>query len=140
MKRLILISSVALIGCASPTRIHYPDPHSEIYVDGELLGIGDAQLSKMGPSRTAKIKIKKNGELVTTKLIAREFTVSSFFIGIVTYYTGFYWAWFYPDEVNIPLVKRSTHVQQENGTFQPEPSIWADPSQSIWSQPIYKKD
>ncbi|MEZ4474867.1 MAG: hypothetical protein R3F60_29580 [bacterium] len=122
MARLILLAAAALAapGCGS-TVVRSADPQARIYVDGELAGIGEVELRRFGPSHDFEVKVQEFGaETVVT--VEREFTALTVLIGLVTGYTGLFWAWELPDEVTLPA-----RAEQVNPwTHQPE-GAWARP-------------
>ncbi|MCA9528331.1 MAG: hypothetical protein KC549_18730 [Myxococcales bacterium] len=102
MRRVALaaLAVAPLVGCGSAV-IRSTDPAARIYIDGELAGIGEAEVRRMGPPRDFEVRVEEHGT-VTHHEISREFTAATLGIGLFTAYTGLYWAWMLPDEVRLP--------------------------------------
>ena len=99
---LLAFGSVTLLCGCGRTVIMTNNPQARIYVDGQLKGNGVAKITKRGFPRTAHVVIKSNGETVR-RSIEREFTGMTFLLGMISYATGFLWAWEYPESVIIQL-------------------------------------
>lgn len=120
--------SMLLVSCGS-TRIYCPDPQTDIYMDGSYLGKGETTISSMGLPNTAELEAKKFGKVVGKTQMKRQFTWGTLIIGIFTYYTGFLWAWYYPDDVEIPLLQ----IVNPDGSVT---SPWDKPPQNKWEKPV----
>lgn len=128
----LVVGASALAGCAH-THIETNDPHARIYVDGELVGRGSADFDDhMGLPGEMVIEVKTPSQKVE-RVVEREFTVTTFVVGLLTYCTGWLWAWEYPDTVVVmlPEVSGSTgEAGEERG------SSWdAAPRTSAWDAP-----
>jgi hypothetical protein len=126
---IIFICSIAFCISCGTTHISCPDPNAEIYKDDEFLDRGEATISSMGPPNTAVFSARKNGIILGSVHVSRKFTLGTFGWGLISYYTGWYWGWYYPDEITIL-------IRSESDTLK---SPWDDPDESIWMKPIQKK-
>ena len=127
-----LTALLFLSGCGH-MRIHTNHPDAQIYLDGDLLGTGSAKVSAMGPPHEAQIRVVYNG-VAKEHIVERQFKVTTALIGMVTYLTGFYWAWQYPDYVMIRL------PEAPRRTIQPTVDAWSTgPAGDPWSQPMYRE-
>jgi hypothetical protein len=117
--------------CLGTTEIVCEDPGAEIYVNKRYEGQGTAKIQRMGTPRDFEIEARKSGRVVAETNVSREFTWNTFFIGLFTYYTGFYWAWYLPRDIYLP-------VNPGQGPNKGHHSPWTDPDikePSPWDQP-----
>lgn len=126
---LLLACLLFLAGCGS-TKIVSQDTRADIYVDDQWVGRGEGKVSRIGPPNTAQLSAKIDGEVVGSTTMSRSFSFKTVLWAVVSYYTGFYWAWYYPAFIVIP-VNNSSYV-----TKNIRKSTWSDSSQSIWMQPL----
>ena len=126
---LIFFCSIAFCFSCGTTRISCPDQDAEIYQDNEFLDRGDAFINRIGPSNTSVFTAKKNGVLLGEISVSRHFTFGTLIFGMFSSYTGFYWGWYYPEEILIPIISASDTLK----------SPWDNPTESIWMKPIQKK-
>ena len=128
----LVVGASALAGCAH-TRIETSDPQARIYVDGELVGRGSVDYdAHMGLPGEMVVEVKTPSQKVE-RVVEREFTVTTFVVGLLTYCTGWVWAWEYPDTVVVMLPEApgaSGEASDERG------SSWdAAPRASAWDAP-----
>lgn len=98
----LVVGASALAGCAH-THIETSDPQARIYVDGELIGRGSADYDDhMGLPGDMVVEVQTPTQKVE-RVVEREFTVTTFIVGLLTYTTGWLWAWEYPDTVVVML-------------------------------------
>ncbi len=129
MRGLLLLSVLLFVACGS-TRIRSQDPHAEIFMNHQSLGVGEVSIGRVGPPKRAQLEARREGKTVGETELRRSFTGMTVLWGLFSYYTGFYWGWYYPKVVTIPLKSTS-----ENGA--PEfKSPWVNPESSIWMQPL----
>ena len=99
-------------------------------MDGYLIGRGETDVSSMGIPNTAILEAKRGEKVVGKKSMSRQFTIGTFVWGMFTGYTGFIWAWYYPDEVRIPIYYEKKESDDKGK--------WDKPKESIWDKPIKK--
>ncbi len=102
--RLTLLVSLLFIstGCHRMMTIKTNQPDSDIYVNGDHIGQGTATIKRMGFPETTVIKVEHGGQ-VETYTISRTMTLSTIGLGVISMYTGFLWAWEYPESLDIDL-------------------------------------
>jgi hypothetical protein len=132
MKALLLFALLLVTGCAS-TRIISEDPGAEIFVDGESVGFGEASVNRIGPPERARVTAKRDGETVGRTEMHRTFTGMTVVWGLCSYYTGFYWGWYYPKSVTIPMQSEAPTARAVKEVR----SLWSDPGGSVWMQPLH---
>ena len=133
LKPIHILSLVALLlsGCGH-MRIQTNQPGAQIYVDGDFVGMGSAKVRSIGPPGESRIRVVYNG-IAKERTVEREFRFSTAIVGLVTYLTGFYWAWQYPEHVMIRLPDGpSMRHPASNDAWTSGPA--GDP----WSQPLFK--
>lgn len=137
---LIAFLFACLLGGCATTRITSEDPHAEIYLDDNLIGVGESEVDRVGPPRRAKLEARKGGQVIGKETMARSFTFKTLLWGMFSYYTGFYWGWYYPASVRIPTstppmppMTDSTGAVVAAGKTG---SRWSNPRQSVWMQPL----
>lgn len=111
------------------TMIICPESKAEIYLDNEYVGQGIAEVKSIGFPHTADLEARRGGRVIGKTTMSRSFTFGTFCIGLVTYYTGFIWAWYYPDDVTIPIYANYMPGNEYK-------SLWDHSDESIWSKPI----
>ena len=99
---LLLIST----GCHRMMTIKTNHPEADIYVNGDHVGQGTVTLKRMGLPETAVIKVE-HGDQVETRTISRTMTLSTVGLAVISAYTGFLWAWEYPETLDVNLPSRS---------------------------------
>jgi hypothetical protein len=120
------------VGCAT-TRIQVQDAQADIFMDGQNLGKGTAEISSIGPPHTANIEARKHGKPIGSTQMRRSFTFKTLLWGVFSYYTGFYWGWYYPEQVTIQTERFSGEdSESEPSTANP----WVHPETSIWMKPL----
>ncbi len=136
MRYLFLTAVLLLIGCAT-TRIVSQDPYAEIFMDEHKVGVGSASVDRVGPYHTAQLEARRGGTIVGSTTMNRSFTFKTLLWGMFSYYTGFYWGWYYPESVEIPLKPSEAGFATGSGaTLKSLPSVWTEPRQSIWMRPL----
>jgi len=95
----LLISSV-LLACGH-TQITTSDRQGHIYIDGENMGKGSAEVKRMGFPGSVDVEVRRDGEVVQRQTLQRNFTFATLVVGLFTMYTGFIWAWQYPKNVEL---------------------------------------
>lgn len=127
---LVAVACVALAACGT-TRIHTNDPGAKIYVNGRYVGKGEAEVRQRGTAGTASIVVKHSDGRVARSSMRRKFTATTFLYGLFTMYTGFIWAWEYPDAVYVPLeepvTQRSTGWESTEDRWTSPPAGWTPP-------------
>ena len=121
-----------LFGCAT-TRITTEDPYAEIYLDDNLIGVGESEVDRVGPYHRVKLEARKGGQVIGTESMDRSFTFKTFLWGLCSYYTGFYWGWYYPESARISTSISASAMDADTRKSQ---SLWSNPSQSIWMHPL----
>ncbi len=105
---LLLISSL-LLACGH-TLITTGNRQDHIYIDGESMGKGSAEVKRMGFPESVNVEVRRDGEVVQRQTLQRNFTFATLVVGLFTMYTGFIWAWQYPKKVEllVPELDRAT--------------------------------
>ena len=103
MKPLVFLLLATLASACGTTTIISPDPYARIWVDGELVGQGQAQVRKRGFPGSATVKVQTEDGTTSQQTISRSFTLTTFALGLVTYYTCMFACWEYPDTVFVRL-------------------------------------
>jgi hypothetical protein len=132
MRYLLLFTAVVMLFGCSRTIIRAEDPDAGIYMDDRYLGTGTANIASIGPPNTANIELKIDDEVVGQAFMSRSFNWKTILFGLCSYYTGFYWAWYYPEEQHVSLY--SKHRKFKNSGL--SESVWTHPENSIWMQPV----
>ena len=113
---LLLLSMTA---CGT-THIMTTVPGAVIYVNGARL-TGEPKIRQRGPPGSAKVEAVAPDGRRATQRIKRTFTWKTFFIGCLTYYTGWLLAWEYPPFVMVAMPEAT--------------SGWDDPANDVWLRP-----
>ncbi len=98
----LLLGGVALLGSCSHTLISTNDHRAKIFVDGQYIGTGSGKIKRVGFPKTSNILVKSTRGKKQQK-IEREFTLRTMLAGAFSYFTGFLWAWEFPEHVMIML-------------------------------------
>jgi hypothetical protein len=115
---------LGLAACGHTT-IVTSDKSARIYADGVYLGHGEARVGpRTGPPRPMQVTVK-TPHVKIERRVAREFTVTTFVVGMFTFMTGWYWGWQYPENVVFLVPTRA------EGGWDEEPSPW-DSAPSGW--------
>lgn len=131
--RLGLLVGFALlgVGCGT-TQITTSDPKAKIFVDGQLLGEGSAEMRRMGPPKTVELVVSQDGQEVVKTEVKREFTAMTLLTGMLTLYTGLFWGWQFPDELNYTLPEARAKT---GGDWGGSKSLWMKEAESPWDRP-----
>jgi hypothetical protein len=132
MRLLSLLFACWLIGCAT-TRITSEDPQAEIFLDDHFIGVGETEVERIGPPHRAQLEARKGSHVIGQEPMARSFTFKTLLWGMCSYYTGWYWGWYYPENVRIATTR--TDISTAEASRKAE-SPWSNPHQSIWMQPL----
>jgi hypothetical protein len=93
---------VALSACGT-TRIHSADRDARIFVDGVLVGRGDAEITRRGLPGHTRITVEgRDGRRAETE-VARSFTAATLVAGLFTGYVGLIAAWELPEVIAVDL-------------------------------------
>jgi hypothetical protein len=94
-------------------------------MDDELVGFGQAEVSSMGPPRTATLRVENNGHVIERK-VSRHITGRTVAFGFFSYFTALFWAQHFPERVTmtLPVVKVGWD--------------WAAEENDPWSMPLGK--
>jgi len=103
MKPLVFFLLVALASACGTTNIITPDRQARIFVDGELVGRGQAEVRKRGFPNSATIVAKSPDGRTGRQTMSRRFTFTTFAMGMYTYLTCMIACWEYPDTVFVYL-------------------------------------
>jgi hypothetical protein len=105
MSRLAVaaLAALALLGACGTTRITTGRPDARIYVDGRLVGRGEAEIRQRGLPGHATIDVRTPDGVRVQRQISRSFTLTT--LGSLLYmsYFGPLFMWEYPDDVAIEL-------------------------------------
>ena len=124
---VLLIFTCLAVGCGTMT-VRTNHPQAKIYVDGQFVGEGQAHISSMGPPKTSTIRVSHNGRSVEHH-VKRSFTLVTFLTGMMTYATGFAWAWEYPENIQISLESSPGESPRDEWTSEANP----------WMNPLYEE-
>jgi hypothetical protein len=122
---------IGFTSCAS-TRIVSDDPYADIYMDEKWIGKGEASVGSLGPPHTAELIAKRGGKVVGRASMRGRFRCKRVLWGMFSYYTGLYWAWYYPESVTI---NKTHHPDSEKKQI----SLWDNPRESVWMKPIQSR-
>ncbi|MCG8417832.1 MAG: hypothetical protein MJE77_07800 [Proteobacteria bacterium] len=120
---LAAILAAALVGCGTTT-IMTNDKHARIYVNGQLIGKGKAEITQRGLPRSVEVLVKTRDGRRETVRMKRQFTGTTFLLGLVTLSIGFLTGWEYPYAVVVDLPDKKP----------PQKTGWDKPASS-WSRP-----
>jgi hypothetical protein len=109
-----------LLGAGCSTQVRTDRPDARIYRDGEYLGTGTATTSSTGLPGEVVFVVEADGQRRENP-VSREFRTSTFFVGLFTYMTGWFWCWQLPAEVSLLAPERSTvsRWQRSDGQVNP---------------------
>lgn len=93
--------------------------NADIYVDGQKVGKGTAEITRMGLPKKANLSAKYNGQEVGSMVIKRKFDGVTCLVGYFTYGVGALFAFRFPALVMIP-----TNIAEDE---QRTRSIWLEP-------------
>lgn len=129
--RLWLACSLVMMmgaGCGH-TRIVATEAHARIYVNGQLVGRGEAEMARTGFPQRSEIEARgASGR--AHRSVRRQFTLTTFVAGMFTYFTGWLWAWQYPEEITLVLPVPATKA----GGWDESASAW-DQAPTGWQAP-----
>ena len=117
-----------LVASCGHSQLRATQPDVKLYVDGDLVGKGTAEVKRMGFPKSVVVEARRGSAVVARQEISRRFTFSTAILGFVTLYTGFFWAWQYPDVVEI-FVPETTVPRDALSPWERGPSL------SPWDQP-----
>ena len=103
MKPVVLLLLAALASACGTTHIITPDAHARIFVDGELVGRGQAEVRKRGLPGSATVVAKTEDGRTGQQTMSRSFTFTTFLMGVYTYLACMVACWEYPDTVFVYL-------------------------------------
>jgi len=126
----LLLLCLTVVACGT-TEIRTGDPTAAIFVDGEHIGDGSASITRTGLPRSSDVTVKRNGQPVATREVSRRFTAVTLLAGLFTAYTGFIWAWQYPDEVVFDLPAARPGAAGWDAV-----SAWEKKVPSAWDKPL----
>ena len=85
------------------------------------MGQGEIELRRLGFPETSTVKVEHNGH-VETRTINRSMTLTTVGLGVISMYTGFLWAWEYPDRVDFQVTSQATRMN-----VSPTENPWMSP-------------
>ena len=127
---LLFLSCLILLSSCGTTQLLVLEPNTDIYIDGNKRGTGKVTIQRMGPPHRIHVTAVRNGETVGAIDVRRKIDAVTVLFGLCTYYTGFLFAWRYPDLVMIP----STPVNNNSYDKQKRVSQWDLPPGSSWDK------
>jgi|GEM_PF-4351224 len=133
--RGLLFFGLALLGGCAQTHIHVDDPQVDLYVDGNLLARGQADVSQIGFPSSMLIEAKKGGHLLNDTLVSRSIKLETVGFACISYGTAFLWGWMYPGDIRIEV----PYAGSGNGKITPIVDPWnISPlkSENKWARPI----
>jgi hypothetical protein len=130
LPKQILLTCATILVCATGCGTMLVETNradAEIYLDGVHIGTGRGEADATGFPKTSVIRVESDGEVIE-RHVKRRFTTKTAIVGIFSYFTGFLWAWDFPDRVSIHFSDR--RPQKASG--------WGpSTTQDSWSQPYY---
>ncbi|MBT8493775.1 MAG: hypothetical protein KJO07_12000 [Deltaproteobacteria bacterium] len=130
---VVLCAAAALAGCAS-TRI-ITEPGARIYVDGELVGRGRAEIRRNGMPTTAHVVVKTDDGRKKQLTLKRSFTAGTLAVGALTYGIGLLAFWQHPAGVHISMPKATARTGWDRQKKGGDPWMSPRPVSSGWSSP-----
>lgn len=133
--RSLLLFGLALLGGCAQTHIHVDDPQVDLYVDGELLARGQADVKQIGFPSSMLIEAKKGRHLLKDTLVSRSIKLETVGFACISYGTAFLWGWMYPGDIRIEV----PYAGAGNGKITPIVDPWnISPlkSEDKWARPI----
>jgi hypothetical protein len=112
---LALAFATALAGCGS-TVIQTTRADGRIYVDGQLVGVGAAQIRRFGTPGSSTVEVRTPDGKRGRQTIQRRFTTMTFLGGLFTYAIGFFIFWEYPDNVLVEVAQADKEGGWEDGS------------------------
>lgn len=126
MRAAVLLLGVTAIACGH-TQIVTSHPGAAIWVDGVQLGNGAAEVRRTGFPDSMHVRVEYRGESVE-RSVRRSFTMTTLVAGFFTYFSGWAWAWQYPESIYVPI---------EVGAAAEEGDPWAPGgSDDPWMRPL----
>ena len=125
MKKLlsIFILSIFLSACGT-TQLISMRGNPDIYVNGEYKGKGRAEIKRMGFPKKITVTAKSNSEVIGEITTRRSFDIVTLIAGFYSLYTGFLWAWRFPETVMIPVDESKIEKETEE---KDQRNIWMRP-------------
>lgn len=114
-------SAFFFLSSCGTTKITAGNQDADIYLDSRKIGKGSAEIPQTGIPAKRTLTAKYNGGVIGSMEIKRRFTATTAVAGLFTFYTGFIWAWQYPDMVFIPT--EPVEKTKKNSWDEP-PSKW----------------
>jgi hypothetical protein len=124
VQAVVVACTLALASCGT-TRIMTNDGSARIYVNGAYAGQGEAEMHRRGPPGTAEIVVEAPDGRRESRTVKRQFTGTTFALGLFTYMAGWLAAWEYPETVLIPLA-----LPQQRPA-----ASWDDGDGDVWLRP-----
>lgn len=102
---VLAVAACALLapGAGCHTQIVTNEPNAVIFVDGERVGQGTAEVRRMGLPGSVQVRVEVDGQVQGEQTLKRSFTMATALLGLCTYGTGWFWAWQYPEELYISV-------------------------------------
>jgi hypothetical protein len=123
----IFLFTILLVCSCGSTSIITSDPNADIYMDNSYIGRGKATVRSIGFPNTAELEARRGYRVIGRSDMSRNFTFGTFCLGTISYFTGWIWGWYYPDEVFITCI--SDYSDSLNNS-------WNKPRQNKWMKPI----
>lgn len=112
-------------GCGH-TVITSTQPNVKLYLDGEFVGQGRAEVRRMGFPGKMTLEARRDDEVLARQQLSRQFTPVTLIAGIFTCYTGLLWGWQYPKEVEVfvPSVEKGRSSGKSAWDIEDSGSVW----------------
>jgi hypothetical protein len=96
---------LCLVAACGTTHIRTDDRRALIYVDGQLAGRGEAEMTRRGTPHTAQIVVVAPDGRRARLDVSRSFTSTTLIVGLFTDLVGLIAAWEMPESVYVPLAQ-----------------------------------
>lgn len=131
MKVLLGVSLLLSVGCGT-SRVITNDSTARIFANGQLIGLGQAEITQRGTSETTSILVRAGDGREQVTVVKREVTGFTLLGALFTYGTCLIFCWEYPDTIVALLPDRAGNGSGAAGTPARDP--WLDPPASWWSR------
>jgi hypothetical protein len=127
MRRLAAAVLLVAAGCGT-TYVLPSDPGARVWVDGEMVGKGQGEVRQRGLPGRATVVVKTEDGRRQDATLSRSFTLTTFFLGFITYGVCWVACWEYPLSLAVTLPPGpGAQVDAYSGRSAPDPWLQAPP-------------
>jgi hypothetical protein len=128
MRSLAVLLVVALLGAGCGTTVvQASDRNARVWVDGELVGKGQGEVTLRGLPGTAHILARTDDGRRQQASMRRSFTVGTFFLGLITYGVCWVACWEYPTSFLVDLPPAPAAAGSLDASVAPAADPWLQP-------------